>query len=144
MNIGEKVIVCDKCSAEFFVKSVKIEKCSVEMNGKTLFLNYFVCPKCNQIYKVLLVEEQKYYELINDLLLIEKRMQKLNGKLNVQMLERLQKIAQIKKDKIKSYVNKMNHKYDGTFTFATSKNNQKEIIYHENKHGNLKGERRNG
>lgn len=129
MDFGEKVIVCDKCSAKFFVKSAKIEECSVEIEGNRLLLNYFTCPECNQIYRVLLVEEQKYRELVDDLLSIKNRIRRLKGKGNVQMLDKLQKMALIKKNRIQSYVSNMNHKYGGTFTFVASGNNQKEIKY---------------
>lgn len=129
MDIGEKVIVCDKCSAEFLMTSVTIQECSVEIGGNVLLLDYFTCPECNQIYKVLLVEEQKYRELVDDLLSTEKRIRKLKGKRNVQLLDKLQKMALRKKDKIQSYVGSMNKKYSGTFTFTASENNQKEIKY---------------
>lgn len=129
MDFGEKIIVCDECSAEFLVKSVKIEECSVEIGGERLLLDYFTCPKCNQIYKVLLVEEQKYRELVDDLLSTEKRIRRLKGKGNEQMLARLQNMALTKKKRIQSYVGVMNEKYSGTFTFTASENNQKEITY---------------
>lgn len=129
MDFGEKIIVCDECSAEFLVKSVKIEECSVEIGGERLLLDYFTCPKCNQIYKVLLVDEQKYRELVDDLLSTEKRIRKLKGKGNEQMLARLQNMALTKKKRIQNYVGAMNEKYSGTFTFMASENNQKEITY---------------
>jgi len=129
MDFGEKIIVCDECSAEFLVKSVKIEECSVEIGGERLLLDYFTCPKCNQIYKVLLVEEQKYRELVDDLLSTEKRIRRLKGKGNKQMLARLQNMALTKKKRIQSYVGVMNEKYSRTFTFMASENNQKEITY---------------
>lgn len=129
MDVGEKVIVCDKCSAEFLMKSVQIQECSVEIGGERLLLDYFTCPECNQIYKVLLVEEQKYRELVDDLLSTEKRIRKWKGKANVQMLDQLQKMALRKKKRIQSYVEAMNAKYGGTFTFTASENNQKEIVY---------------
>lgn len=128
-NVGEKVIVCDKCSAEFLTKSVQIQECSVEIGGEKLLLDYFTCPECNQIYKVLLVEEQKYRELVDDLLSTEKRIRKWKGKGSVQMLEQLQKMALRKKNRVQSYVKAMNTKYSGTFTFKASENNQKEIVY---------------
>lgn len=129
IDIGEKVIVCDMCSTEFFMKSVAIEECSVEIGGDRLLLNYFSCPECNEIYKVLLVEEQKYRELVDDLLSTEKRIRKWKGKVNVQMLDQLQKMALRKKSRIRSYIEAMNAKYGGTFTFKSSENNQKEIVY---------------
>lgn len=129
MDIDEKVIVCDKCGAEFFIKSVTIEECSVEICGDKLLLDYFVCPKCNQIYKVLLVEEQRYRELVDDLTQTIKRIRRYKGKGNVQMLNQLQKMAFRKQGRIQSYVEMMDNKYIGTFTFVASENNQKEIIY---------------
>lgn len=128
-NMGEKIIVCDKCSAEFLVKSVTINECSVEIGGVELLLKYFTCPKCNEIYKVLLVEEQRYKELVDDLMSVEKRMRRLKGKGNVYLLDQLQKMALIKKARIQRYVQSMNAKYGGTFTFKASENNQKEIVY---------------
>lgn len=128
-DVGEKVIVCDKCSAEFLMKSVQIQECSVEVGGEKLLLDYFTCPECNEIYKVLMVEEQKYRELVDDLLSTEKRIRKWKGKGSVQMLEQLQKMALRKKNRVQSYVKAMNTKYSGTFTFKASENNQKEIVY---------------
>lgn len=129
MDVGKKVIVCDKCSAEFLMKSVQIQECSVEIGGEKLLLDYFTCPECNQIYKVLLVEEQKYRELVDNVLSIEKRIRKWKSKGNVQMLEQLQNMALTKKKRIRSYVEAMNTKYGGTFTFKASENNRKEIVY---------------
>lgn len=129
MDIGEKVIVCDKCSAEFLMKSVQIQECSVKISGEKLLLDYFTCPECNKIYKVILVEEQKYRELVDDLLSTEKRIRKWKGKGNVQMLEQLQKMTLRKKNRVQSYVKAINTKYSGTFTFKASENNQKEIVY---------------
>lgn len=132
MNFGEKIIVCDKCGAEFLVKSVTIKECSVEIGGNTLMLRYFVCPKCDEIYKVLLVEKRRYHELVEDLRSVEMRMPKFQGQKNrqgVRMLDKLQKMAMKKKARLQAYVQGMNKKYTGTFTFVTSENNQKEIQY---------------
>lgn len=128
-NFGEKIIVCDKCSAEFLVKSVTINECSVEIGSEVLLLKYFTCPKCNEIYKVLLVNEQEYKTLVDDLMSVEKRMRRQKGKGNVYLLDQLQKMALRKKARIQSYVQSMNAKYGGTFTFKASENNQKEIVY---------------
>lgn len=126
-DVGEKIIVCDECSAEFLMTSVKIEECSVRVGDKELLLDYFVCPKCNKIYKVLFVEEQRYRELIDDLLETEKRIRKLKGRGNVQLLSTLQRMALTKKQRVQTYVNGMNNKYPGTFTFSSV--NKEEIIY---------------
>lgn len=127
--IGDAMLLCDKCSAEFLVESVQIQECSVEIGGERLLLNYFTCPECNQIYKVLLVEESAYRELVDDLTSMEKRIRRRYGKRNAMLALKLQSMALIKKDRIQSYVERMNTKYSGTFTFKASENNQKEIIY---------------
>lgn len=121
------VMVCDKCNAEFPTMSVSINECSVEIGGKTLLLTYFACPKCKSIYKVLLVKEDVYRRLLDDFLLVKKRIRKLQGKGNQELLERLQSMATVKSNKIKAYVAKMNKQYPGTFTFVASENNQKEV-----------------
>lgn len=129
MDVGKKVIACDKCSAEFLIESVHIQECRLEIRGEKLLLKYFICPACNKIYKVFLVNEQKYQEMVDDLLLTKEAIRRLQGKGDIYTLYRLQKTASDIKRKIQSHVSSNNTKYDGTFTFAASKNNQKEIIY---------------
>lgn len=134
-KISSCIVVCDKCSAEFLVESVNIEECHVVVDGNVFFLKYFMCPECGQVYKVFFVEEKKYNEMAEDLRLTEKRMRRLKGKENYMLLDRLQKMAMVKKNKIRRYVEFMNEKYRGTFTFASSENNQKEIVYVPWQHG---------
>lgn len=125
----EKVIICDKCMSEFLVESVKIDKCSVEIDGKMFLLNYFTCPKCNSIYRVLLVEEQKFNELLEDVMIIKNRIRKCKGNGNVRLHKQLQNMSVKKKNRICRYVESVNSKYSGAFTFKSSENNKKEIIY---------------
>lgn len=115
MDSNEKIVVCDRCSAEFFVKSVKIDKCSVEVEGKQLMFTYFQCPECKKVYRILLVDEQKYCELVDDLSSLERRMRKCKGNHNPYAFERLQNMAAIKKSKIQEYVNAMHNKYPYQF-----------------------------
>lgn len=129
IQFSEKNIVCDECSAEFLVQSVKIDECLVEIDSSILLLRYVMCPMCHHIYKILLVDEQKYCEMADDLISIEKRIKKMCGKGNVFLMERLRKMAINKKNKIQKYVNMMNAKYSGTFTIDTSKNNKNGIVY---------------
>ena len=126
---GKKVIVCDKCGTKFLVKSVNINECSVEIGSEMLLLKYFTCPKCNEIYRVLFVNEQEYKMLVNDLMLAEKRIHKQEGNGNVYLFDQLQKMALRKKVRLQNYVKGMNKRYQGTFTFVTSENNDEEIRY---------------
>lgn len=126
MDSGEKVIVCDKCKHEFLIGSVGIKECSVEIGGKKLLLDYFMCPECKKIYKVLFVDGDEYRALVDDLLATEKRIRKLHGKGNEQLLDRLQGMALRKKERIQNYVKKMNAQYPGTFTWLASENNQQD------------------
>lgn len=122
------VMVCDKCNAEFPIASVNINECSVEVDGKSLLLTYFVCPECEAIYKVLFVDENTYRKLLYDFLGVKKRIHKLQGKGNPQLIERLQEVAQVKMNRTKEYVIKMNKQYSGTFTFEASVNNPEEKV----------------
>lgn len=126
-DVPNKTIVCDNCSAEFLMKSVKIEECSVRVGNKIMLLDYFTCPECNSIYKVLFVEEQKYRELVDDLLKTEKRIRKLKGQGNLQLLDTLQKMAYTKQQRLQAYVSGINERYPGTFTFSSE--NKEEILY---------------
>lgn len=132
MTDGSKnmnLIECDECGHNFLAESVSIEECSVEISGKIFLLRYFACSKCNKIYKIILVEEQKYHELVNDMLTARNRVLAWQGKKNKQVLKNLQNIFQKKEDNLRRYIKAMDAKYKGTFTFKSSENNQKEIVY---------------
>lgn len=114
------MIVCDKCSAEFSVKSVNIDECSEGVNGKKFILKYFTCPVCMEKYIILFAEEHEYKKLLDDLNSVLNRMEKANGKENVVLLEKLQKMAARKRKRLQSYIKSMNKKYKETFTFKSS------------------------
>lgn len=125
-----KVVVCDKCKREFEYRSIQIKETSVEIAGDVLLLDYFTCPYCNSVYKVLFVEESKYRELVEDLMSMEKRIRRQKGKGNPMLIEKLQKMALVKKNRIEDYVNGISKKYPGSFAVATENNQQGEhIVY---------------
>lgn len=124
----DNIITCDKCNTDFLVSSVKIEERSVEINGTVLLLNYFTCPSCKIVYRVLLVDEVHYRELVDDLVSTKKRIRRLQGKGNAFQLGSLQKMAARKAERIQQYVQSMNKKYPGTFTLLASENNQQDEI----------------
>ena len=119
-----KVVVCDGCKKEFAYQSIQIKETSVEIVGDVLLLDYFTCPYCNTVHKVLFVEEAKYRELVDDLVSMEKRIRRQQGKGNPMLIEKLQKMALVKKNRIKTYVVSVSKKYPGSFVVLATENNQ--------------------
>lgn len=126
-----KIVYCDKCKKEFAYQSIQIKETSVEIAGDVLLLDYFTCPFCNAVYKVLLVEGSKYRELVDDLMSMKKRIRRRHGKGNPMLIEKLQKMALIKQNHIKAYVESVSRKYSGSFIVLATENNQQgeHIIY---------------
>lgn len=130
-EIHNKIIVCDKCKKEFEYGSIQIKETSVEIAGDVLLLDYFTCPFCSAVYKVLLVEETKYRELVDDLISVKERIRRQQGKSNLMLAIKLQKMASIKQERIKTYVNNISKKYPGSFVMLATENNQQgeQIMY---------------
>lgn len=123
------IVECDICGAKLPLNSITIDSASVDVCGSEFTLNYFTCSKCDHIFKVLLFEEQKYNKLLDDMLATKKRISKLKGKGTKEQIAKLQEMAFKKEQKIQRYTERINKKYRGTFTFKTSENGQKEIVY---------------
>lgn len=135
-------IICDCCKNEFLCGSTNIGWEEVVIGGKALSLTYFVCPYCNTVYRVLLVEEKKYRELVNDIVKTRDRIKNQQGKGNPALLENLQNALEKKKKRIRRYVDIINRRYPGTFILA-SENNQSKIVYLP-REARMKGENKNG
>lgn len=126
----EMYVKCDNCSNEFFLKAVGINEAIVELGGVHVNLVYFVCPKCNKIYRVS-IQDKRYYELKEDLEKAEKkRMQKCNGRQNIdiEMSQVLHSAIVKKRERLKAYAEKVHQAFPGTFVFVASENNHKEKI----------------
>lgn len=128
MTNNERIIVCDECNEEFPLKAVKINEAIVWLDGVPAILVYFTCPKCNKIYRVS-IQDKRYYELVQDLERAKERIRKNYGSNNEIEAKRLNDLVFKKKQRIANYMKKVNEKFNGTFTFKASENNQKEIIY---------------
>lgn len=124
MTEFEKFVVCDKCKKEFAYQSIQIKKTSVEIADDVLLLDYFTCPLCDAVHKVLFVEEAKYRELVDDLMAIVKRIRRQHGKGNPMLVQKLHKMAFVKKNRIKIYVEGVSKKYPGSFVVLATENNQ--------------------
>ena len=125
MNEMKHMIICDECKNEFFLESVNIENTEVKVNNQKLTLIYFTCPKCNEIYRVSLADT-RYFELIEDLEKIKKRIRKNHGSNNEEMHRTLNQMVNIKLERLRRHTDKLNKKFPGTFTLVVSENNHKE------------------
>lgn len=115
-------IYCDDCKQEFFVNSVNIDETAITLNGQALTLVYFVCPRCNKIYRILLKDKQ-YDELKEDLEKTKARIRKQCGSGNEELARTLNSMVVKKHERLKNHLNALDRKYPGTFTFVTSENN---------------------
>lgn len=122
---AEKSIVCDECKHEFLLRSVNISEAPVKVYSEELQLVYFVCPKCNKIYRVLL-KDKAYSELKEDLEKVKKRIRKNLGSNNEEFARTLNFMAYKKQERLQNHVLNIHRKYPGTFTFVTSENNGEE------------------
>lgn len=118
-------VKCDECEHEFLLKAVGIHEAIVQLNGVPVTLVYFVCPKCNKIYRIS-IQDKRYYELKEDLEKIKKRIRRNHGNNNDKMARMLNSMITKKHKRLKEYVDKVNKMFPGTFTFVTSENNHKE------------------
>lgn len=121
-------IVCDECKHEFSLKAVKIEEATIELDGVPVTLVYFTCPKCNKIYRVS-IQDKRYDELLEDLEKTKKRIRRNYGSNNEVKAKHLNDLVLKKKQRLANYVKLVNKKFNGTFTFVTLENNDKEIRY---------------
>lgn len=121
---------CDECGKEFSLHSERIKKTSVEIKGDKLLLTYLVCPFCDKVYKILLVDEAKHQKLLNDYMSIRKSIWQQQGKHNQRLLKKLVKMASTKWKHLTTYVDDVSKKYPGSFELATE-NNQQHIVYRE-------------
>lgn len=125
MSQEKAIIVCDECKHEFYLDAVGIHEAIVELNGVSVTLVYFTCPKCNKIYRIS-IQDRRYYELVEDLEKTKKRVQRNHGSNNQEMVRMLNSMVFKKKQRLEEYVDKVNKMFPGTFTFVASENNHKE------------------
>lgn len=128
MSQEKAIIVCDECGYEFPLESVNIQEQFVKCENEWLSLIFFMCPKCNKIYRVLL-KDARYEELKVDLEKTKKRIRRNQGSNNVEFARMLNNMVLKKAKRLENHCKKLLAKYNGTFTFVASENNSKEIKY---------------
>ena len=125
INVGTTlkslIVNCDECKYEFILKSVDIKESTVEINGVSAILGYFVCPKCNKIYRVSL-KDRRYYELKEDLDKAKMRLQNNFGSYNKEKARVLSDMIVKKHNRLKAHINKVNKVYSGIFVFEDTAN----------------------
>lgn len=123
----KNVIFCDDCKYEFSMNAVDIDEAIIKVYGQELTLIYFVCPKCNKIYRVMLKDE-KYNELKDDLDKIKIRIKKNFGSGRQEFASMLNSMANKKYERLKNHIKRLDEKFPGTFTFVASENNHEDKI----------------
>lgn len=123
-------IKCDNCEIEFSLNAVKINKTKIVLNNTPVHLVYFVCPKCNKIYRIS-IQDAKYYDLKKDLEKIKKKIQKNQGSNNLELARQLNDMANKKHKRLSDHVEVVNRMFPGEFIFEVSKGklNKKVIKY---------------
>ena len=111
----EKIIVCDECNNEFFLKSIEIKESAIEIGGQQFLLAYFKCPQCGKLYRVTLKDDE-YNALVEDLENTKKRIRRAKGKGNLYLQNRLVSMVYRKRERLQNRVARLNAKYGGTFT----------------------------
>lgn len=128
MSQEKAIIVCNECKHEFYLNAVEIKEDIIQLNNVPVTLVYFMCPKCNKIYRIS-IQDKRYYDLVKDLEKVKKKIQVNYGNENSETLKVLDYMLIRKKQRLASHVKKINKMFPGTFTLVTSENNQKEIKY---------------
>lgn len=118
-------VKCDECKHEFILEAVGIHEAIVELNGVPVTLVYFACPKCNKIYRVS-IQDKRYYEMKEDIEKTKKRIRRNYGSNNDEMARMLNSMVVKKLNRLKTYVDKVNEMFPGTFVFVASENNHEE------------------
>lgn len=127
MEVMNAKIICDDCKKEFSLGSVKIDTTIIKIKNQALVLDYFTCPKCNKIYRIMLKDKQ--YDILRaDLEKTKLRIRKNNGSGNEEFASLLNSMVIKKHNRLKNHVENLHKKFPGTFTFVTSENNHEDKI----------------
>lgn len=123
----KKIIVCNECNSEFFLRSIKIKESAIEIGGQEFLLVYFKCPQCGKLYRITLKDDE-YNALVEDLENTKKRIRRTKGKGNLYLQNQLVSTVYRKRERLQNHVARLNAKYSGTFT-EVSENGATTIKY---------------
>lgn len=114
-----KMIQCDICKEEFQLNAVEIKKSEILLNDEKLQLTHFECPKCGQLFRICLDNEETL-RLITEcksLVIICERQMKV-GKIPSNSIS---KRIEILKKRIDALQRILDKKYSGSFTITDNK-----------------------
>ena len=123
-------IICDFCKKEFSLQSVDdINSFTFPWKGKEITLHYFLCPKCNKIYKTGFSDEHSRM-LTSDLKVAEIRYAKaIKRNATEKQLSSLFNLVKIKRKKLATYKQKLWDMFPGEFVFSILQDGQVGIFY---------------
>lgn len=127
MEVMNAMLICDDCKEEFSLGSVTIDEATIKFKNQVLKLDYFTCPKCNKIYRIML-RDKRYETLREDLEKTKLRIRKNNGSGNEEFARLLNSMVIKKHNRLKNHVENLHKKFPGTFTFVASENNHEDKI----------------
>lgn len=125
-------VECDQCGNEFAVRSEDIKWYDLVIGGKSIGLQYFICPECKAVYRIALVDD-KARKMADELDHQKARWKKCASQ-SGPVASRQYSLMLIKAAKLKRYKETLLDKYRGTFTFGVLKDGnieKEQITYHE-------------
>lgn len=114
MKKNSFVILCDNCKHEFLLNTININEAEIEIKNQHLILSYFVCPNCNKVYRVSLIDNQ-YQKLKDDLLSVKKRIHSNYNSKDEERARKLNSMIVKKLERIRNYEDSLNNKFNGEF-----------------------------
>lgn len=123
--IEKYLLRCDDCNYEFLLNTDHIKNAEIAIDDQPFTLIYYTCPKCNKIYRIIL-KDKRYEELAEDLERTKNRIRKNHGSNNIEFARVLDGMVHKKHERLRNYLDRLNKRFPGTFTFVVSENNQKD------------------
>lgn len=122
---SQRPVKCDKCNKGFFLRSEDIKEANIEIKGQKLVISFFVCPRCNAVYKIL-IKDSMLISLMNDFQLTQQRAARLLSKGEEDKARDMQVRASKKHHRAKAYSEKLSKMFTGEFEMSNNI-----ITYHE-------------
>lgn len=113
-----RMIKCESCGSLYGLSEIEVQERNCK--GMNFSVMYYECPRCKKMF-LIAVKDQRYYELLDDVSVIQKRILKCRDKeVNDEFAEKLAHLLRTKQDRLSEYVEKLRNKYEGKFTVLTS------------------------
>lgn len=126
------VMRCNECSSVFCVEPDDIKSAEVEVQGQSIWLQYFTCPECKRLYRISTMDK-KLKELIGKYESEKARWQQSVGRNdNSRVVSKQNAVVRRALDEARAYQRVLENKYAGTFTFdvvGRSKDDEGRIVY---------------